>query len=182
MGIVRNNIYIEGLTLENDLPGKIKGQLVEFTETEYIYIPENRFAIRTIDNISIKVAAEPGRTINAPTGRIVVLDGIKKINITYKTMDYYQNIASINFEVPFNNFIDIPNNCGDLKKADIYVVDAYFKLINSRQIYCHILYMMDANHDVKSPSGKSNTTPPITLTTMGNEDFDREHTVYTDTY
>lgn len=156
MGVLRNSINIEGITLEENLPKKINGQLIEFSETEYFYLSDNQYAIRNISKIEVKIKAEPGRVINAATGKIIVLDGVKKINIVYRPLEYYQNYNQVVFETPFNTFIDMPTDAGELKSVETFIVDAYFKVINNRKLYCHMLYMVNVAYDSKNAIGKYN--------------------------
>lgn len=178
MEILRNSIIISGIASEKDLPRQINGQLLEFSETDYIYMPENRLDINNISKIEVKLDTKEGRVINAPTGRIIVLDGVRKINITYTAVGYYQSYYNANIELPFNTFIDLPNNAGEVKLMKAYIIDAYFKLINCRKIYNHMLYMIDV--DYQTIGTRSSTDTTINIKTLYPGDYEEENVVYTD--
>jgi hypothetical protein len=144
MGILRNSIEVIGIASDEELPKQINGQIIEYSETDYIYVPENRPLIYNISKIEVKVNIKESRTIDAPTGRIVVLEGSRKLSITYRPVGYYDENYTLKFDLPFNSFIDLPNNSGDIKSIDIYVIDAYFKPVSSRKIYCFMVYMINA--------------------------------------
>lgn len=146
MGILRNSIEVIGLATEDELPKKINGQLIEYSETDYIYVPENRPLIYSISKIEIKLNVKESRIIEAPTGKIIILDGSRKLNITYRPAGYAEENYVLKFDLPFNTFIDLPNSARDIKSIDIHAVDAYFKLMNSRKIYCFIVYMINADY------------------------------------
>lgn len=144
MGILRNSIEVIGIADEAELPKQINGQLIEYSETDYIYVPENRPLIYNISKIEVKLNIKESRTIDAPTGRIIVLEGSRKLNITYRPLGYYDENYTLKLDLPFNSFIDLPNNSGDIKSIDIYAADAYFKLVSSRKIYSFMVYMINA--------------------------------------
>lgn len=181
MGIIRNSINILGITPEEELPKQINGQIIEFSENDYIYIPENMPAISSIHKIEVKVESKPGRTINAPTGKIIVMDGIRKIYLTYVPVGYYQNYYTVNFELPFNTFIDLPNNAGEISSIETYIADAYFKMINGRKVYDHIIYIINVNYP-STPTAASVADRSIKITTLAHGDYDEESVVYVDDY
>lgn len=152
MGLLRNFIDISGITPEGDLPDKIKGQLLEYSEIEYFYIPEDKPAINSIYQISVKVELLSTRAINAPLGKIVVLDGVKKVKIVYTEFGENGAVSALDIELPFNTFIDIPKENGDIDKVNIFIADAYFKKIDNRKLYSFILYIIDVSYDKSSNS------------------------------
>lgn len=147
MGILRNSIEVVGISTVEELPREIKGQLIEYSETDYIYVPENRPLIYNISKIDLKLSIKESRSIDAPTGKIVILEGSRKINITYKPASYYEGNYILKLDLPFNSFLDIPNNSGEIKSIDIYPIDAYFKMMSSRKIYCFMVYMINVIHE-----------------------------------
>lgn len=146
MGILRNSIEVEGISSEEELPKEINGQVIEYSETDYIYVPENRPLINNISKIEVKVTIKESRTIEAPTGRIIILEGSRKISITYRPVGYKENY-NLKLDLPFNTFVDIPNNAGEIKSINIYTVDAYFKMMNSKKIYSFMVYMINVVHE-----------------------------------
>jgi hypothetical protein len=197
MGIIRNSINIEGITSAENLPRVIHGQLIEFSETEYFYLTENQYGIRNISKIEVKINAKPGREVEAPTGKIVILDGVKRIEILYTTQDYFQSYSKAVFEIPFNTFIDMPNDADALKSVNIYVVDAYFKLMSSRKVYAHLMYMIDVKYDTKKAGAGYNKIDTkysseipqistfdktITVRTLNTDDYNEETVFYREDY
>lgn len=149
MGILRNSIEVTGIASEEELPKQINGQLIEYSETDYIYVPESRPLIYSVSKVKVDVNIKESRTVNAPTGRIVILEGSKRLSITYRPIGYYEENYTLKFDLPFNTFIDLPNNAGDIKSVDIYVVDAYFKLMNNRKLYSFMVFMVNAVYQSK---------------------------------
>jgi hypothetical protein len=164
MDIVRNSIIISGIAAENELPKGINGQLIEYSEIDYAYIPGNMPPVSRINKIDVKVSCQHGRTINAPSGRIIVLDGTKNISLDYISSGYYQGDYTVNLEMPFNTFIDLPNNAGEVKAVDVYIVDAYFRMVSSGKIYNHILYMVNVSYPIISEKRRIETD--INITTL----------------
>lgn len=147
MGILRNSIEVIGISNEEELPREINGQLIEFSETDYIYVPENRPLINNISKMEVKLNIKESRTVEAPTGRIVILEGSRKVNVTYKPVGNYSGNFTLKLDLPFNSFIDIPNKSGEVKSIDIYILDAYFKMMSSRKIYSFMVYMINVVHE-----------------------------------
>lgn len=146
MGIVRNSINITGITSEDKLPRRIKGQIVEYSEVEHISIPEENPRIRTIHQISFKVDSKVSRTINSPTGKILILDGRKKIKIIYSHKSDSKKSTVLDIQLPFNTYIDLPDDAAEVEDINIYVLDAYFDLLESRKLYYHVLYWINVEY------------------------------------
>ena len=53
--MLRNFISVTGITQENDLPKKAKGELLQHSEVDYIFIPSNRPRVKELTHISISV-------------------------------------------------------------------------------------------------------------------------------
>jgi hypothetical protein len=143
MGIIRNSIDITGITPEDELPQKISGQLIEYSEVEHIYIPEDRPRLGNIHQISIDLETTSHRIIKAPTGRIIVLDGIKKLKIIYSRKGYSDRANIVNLQIPFNTFIELPKTSINIEDIGIHIVDAYFNQIEARKLYSYTLYMVN---------------------------------------
>jgi hypothetical protein len=169
MGLLRNFIDISGITPESDLPDKINGQLLEFSEVEHFYIPEDKPGIKNIYQMSVKVEILSTRTIKAPLGRIIVLDGVKKIKILYTGCSHEDAASLVDIELPFNTFVDIPKEGPDIDHVNIFIADAYFKAIDSRKLYSFILYMIDVGYDkASSYEGKNrNLTKTVNNANVG---------------
>lgn len=150
MGIIRNFIDITGITPEEELPNKINGEIVQYSEVDYIFVPDNKQEISSIYQIFINIVIKSSRTINAPLGKIVVLDGIKKIKLIYTEKNETDKASILNLELPYNTFIELPKDAGMVKNINVNIVDAYFALIDSKKIYSNILYMLNVNYDNNS--------------------------------
>ena len=155
MGIIRNSIDIIGITPEDELPKKINGQLIEYSEVEHIYIPEDSPRLGNIHQISIDLKTTSHRIIKAPTGEIIVLDGVKKLKVIYSRKGYSDRANIVNLQIPFNTFIELTNTPIKVEDIDIHIVDAYFTRIGSRKLYSYTLYMVNV------PLPKSEASPTL---------------------
>ena len=144
--MLRNFIDIIGITKEEDLPSKINGQIIQYSEVDYIDIPEDKPKINDIYQIAIKADINSTRTINAPTGKIVVVDGEKSFKIIYSEKSPSEKANILNLKLPFNTFIDIEDKQEEIKKIDIYILDVYFKIVTSKKLYSYVLYMINVQY------------------------------------
>jgi hypothetical protein len=147
MGILRNGIDIVGITPENELPTKDRGQIIEYSELDYIFIPDERPRVHRIHNVSIKIDISSSRIINASFGRIIVLDGVRKIKVIYTQRGHSDKACILNIEAPYNTFIDVPKGIASINSIDVHIADAYFGIADSRKIYNHTLYLVDVDYD-----------------------------------
>lgn len=146
--VLRNFIEITGITPEEDFPVNMKDKLIVYSESDYLFIPSNKLPIKTINGVDLKLEIKSYKVIDYKAGRLIVLDGIKKIKIIY---DAYKKTKerTLVFELPYNTFFELTEdiNYTDYDKyarrTDIYIADAYFNLINSKKIYSHIVYMIN---------------------------------------
>ena len=152
MGIIRNSIHITGITPEDELPKKIKGQLIEYSEVEHIYIPEEKPKLGNIHQITIDLETISHRLINAPTGKIIVLDGIKKLKIIYSHKGYEDRVNIANIKIPFNTFIEFPKDSMKVEDISIHIVDAYFTPVQPRKLYSYTLYMVNVTMPKNEPT------------------------------
>ncbi|MCQ1530739.1 hypothetical protein [Lutispora saccharofermentans] len=146
MGIVRNFIDIIGITPESELPGVNRGEIIEYSDHETIFIPEQRIKIESIYQIMIDLELKSERLINAPQGKIYVLDGVKKLKIIYTDKDGEGKAKILNLERPFNTFMDLPQGAW-IENIKLFIADAYFQLLDERNIYSYCLYMIDARYN-----------------------------------
>lgn len=140
MDIVRNGINIEGITEENELPAEISGQLIELSETENLLIDKD-IKIRNIHKISVNIEIKGTKIINAPLSRIFVIDGYKKLEISY--FDTENNLKAFKLDSPFNIFFDVENSSAEVDEMRLHIADAYFELTAGSVLYCYIIYMAD---------------------------------------
>jgi len=142
MEIVRNFINILGLADVNELPGNIGGQTIQYSESETIFIPKNRPDIKSIFQILIEVEIKSTRIIKTPNNNTVIIDGIKKLKIIYTQSDSSGKAIFMDLELPFNTFAELPKHV-ELDKINIYILDAYFTLIDERKIYSHFVFVVN---------------------------------------
>lgn len=150
MDIVRNFINISGIADENDLPNKINGQVIQYSEADTIYIPENQPEIQSIFQIIIDIKITGSRKIQTPVGYSLVLDGIKKLKIIYTDTEGTGKANFIDIVIPYNTFVEASDNI-NLGNVSVYVIDAYFDILDKRRIYSSMLYLIN----VLSPSSSS---------------------------
>ncbi|HEX9061051.1 MAG TPA: hypothetical protein VF941_12800 [Clostridia bacterium] len=144
MELVRNFINISGLADENDLPAVIKGQLIQYSEVETIFIPDNHPDVKSIFQIMIKVEITNSRSIKTPTGYTVVLDGVKKLKIIYTQNDDSGKAVFLDLQLPYNTYVELPGHI-KIDTISVFILDAYFNLIDRRKIYSHLLYMVNVS-------------------------------------
>lgn len=146
MGIIRNSIDVVGITPENQLPKEVKGQLIEYAETEDIDIPKEKAGMYNILQINIKAHIKSNRIINTSFGKIIVLDGVKKLKIMYTEGEYTDKANIVNLKLPFNTFIELSKEDEEIDVIKVYIMDAYFELIDERKLYSHIIYLVDVHY------------------------------------
>ena len=152
MGILRNSIDVIGITPESELPNRVNGQVVDLADIETLFIPEEYSAIEKILQVTIDLEIKSKRNIRAPLGRIIVIDGIKKLKICYKSKGNTDKVNVVNLQLPYNTFVDLPKGKIVVENIKVHIADAYFDLTGSRRIYSHILYVVEVNY--KSSSQK----------------------------
>lgn len=148
--MIRNSINVIGITPENKLPNKIIGQIIEYSETETIFITEGKHKIRNISQIEFKIKLTSNRVITAPLGKVVVLDGIKKFRLKCSKKDSSKIESTVELETPYNAFFELPQVTTQYSHAEVYILDAYFQLINSNKLYSHIIYLINVIYSDKS--------------------------------
>lgn len=154
MEIVRNFINVAGLADENNLPDKVKGQLIQYSEIDTIFIPDNQPDIKSIFQIMIKVEIRSSRSIKTLAGYTVILDGVKKLKIIYTQNDASGKAVFLDLELPYNTFVELPDYI-KIDNIDVLILDAYFNLLDKRRIYSHLLYLVNVS---TTPTESSNTS------------------------
>lgn len=157
MGITRNSIDVVGITPEDQLPKEVKGQLIEYAETENINIPKEKAGIYNVLQISIKADIKSNRMISTAFGKIIVLDGVKRIKIMYTEGEYNDKANIVNVKLPFNTFIELSEKDKEIEEVKLYILDAYFEVINERMLYSHIIYLVDVHYKNDEETQKENT-------------------------
>lgn len=150
--MLRNFISVTGITQESNLPKDIKDALLCHSDIDYIFIPSSRPKIKEITHIAIRVELKNQRIIKAPTGTIVVLDGVKKLKISYVPLGHSRKNIQLEIDVPYNTFIELPDGVENLNNLDIYIADAYFEVVEVRKIYNYTLYMINIDCSEESQS------------------------------
>lgn len=151
MDIIRNFINISGLADENDLPKSVDGQIIQYSENDIIYIPDAQPEIQSVFSIMIKTEVKSSRKINTPLGTTVILDGLKRLKMIYSSKGDGDKANFLDLELPFNTFVELPKDISP-RDIEIYVIDAYFSLLDGRRLYSHILYMVYVNFDLNELS------------------------------
>lgn len=159
MGLVRNNINIEGLSLEEELPQKVDGQLVTYSETESLYIPEDKPEAKDIYEISLEIDIKSKRTIKTAFGKLIVIDGVKKFKMLYAENNEASSASIAAYKTPYNTFFEVPNSTEEILDISVHILDAYFQLLDGRKIYSHYIFQLSINYDRKQvaapPSAQS---------------------------
>lgn len=162
--MIRNFINVVGITDESELPTECPGQFVEYSETDYLFLPEATPSVNTLYEVNLGIEILNSRIINMQNSRVYILDGNKKFKITCSSKDKSNKPLTFKFNYPFNAFIDIENN-DNVKSAKVFVLDAYFHLINPKTIYSNITYLIsveysDTAKDYISPVSPKNSSNP----------------------
>lgn len=150
MGVIRNFIEILGIEAEEDLPEKSLGQLVKYDESECIFIPEDKVGIKDIFQIAIDIDIKSKRTINTKDCKTIVIDGIKKLKIIYSPDQNLNQspdkMVMLNLQLPYNTFVELPMESGDIDIMNLHILDAYFDIIDKRTIYGYLVYLLDIRY------------------------------------
>lgn len=88
----------------------------------------------------------------------------KKLKIIYTSGSSLDSANLLTISTPYNTFVDIPDGYTGLDKAEVYIMDAYFSLLDGRRIYSHILYL------VHTVCGKGSTKKTVCDTSIYDED------------
>lgn len=140
MGIVRNFIDIEGITSSEELPKEIKGQLIQTSEIENIYIGNKVSNIKNIYQIIINMYLKSQRIIDTKIGKVIVADFIRNYKIIYYDNNNVVNILEL--KLPYNTFIELDKN-KEIYDVKAYIVDSYFELIDNDTLYNYSLYFIN---------------------------------------
>ena len=147
MGILRNSINIEGIISEEDIPNKMNGQMIRYSEIETLYVPDDKPEIKNIYEISMNVKIKSSRTVHAPFGKIIIVDGIKEYKIIYTENTEFNKVNILYLKVPYNTFIELPRGIDGILDTKIYILDAYFDLLESKKIYGNFVYLVDVHYN-----------------------------------
>ncbi|WP_163195866.1 hypothetical protein [Clostridium thermarum] len=141
--MLRNFISVTGITPESNLPKEIKGELLQHSDIDYIFIPGSKPKAKEVTHVGIQVEIKDQRIIKAPTGTIVIVDGVKKLKLSYVPLGHSKRNIQLELELPYNTFIELPEGVEKIKGIDLYVADAYFELVEGRKIYSYVFYMLN---------------------------------------
>lgn len=147
--MLRNFISVTGITQEKDLPKRVKGELLQHSDIDYIFIPGNRPRAKELTHISISVDIKNRRIIKGPMGNVVILDGLKKLKVCYIPESRSKRTIQVELYLPYNTHIELPDEVKDIENVNIYIGDAYFELLEGRKIYSFIFYMLDLEYKSK---------------------------------
>jgi hypothetical protein len=156
MSTIRNFINIIGITPEDELPNENKGEMIIYSDIETLFIPEDKPAIKNIYEIKTDVTLTSSRAIETPAGKIIILDGRKNFEIIYSGNDGSNTANILTLNYPYNSFFELPIKHINNYSKNIFILDAYFHLIESRKIYCHIIYLVNVDFENKKTGEKQN--------------------------
>lgn len=144
MGVVRNFIDIIGI--KEDIPLKFDGYTIEYEDKENIFIPKDSGKIDVIYQIVVDLEVKSHRVISLPTGKVCVIDGIKKIKIVYTDIEQKGKANILELKLSFNVSVNLPHRDIHIEDIDIFLADAYFDKINEEIIYGYYLYIINISH------------------------------------
>lgn len=99
-------IDISGITPTTQFPKcPPRHPSTEFCETDKLCIPSPSPNIFEIIEVSVTLLICSSKIICNPTGRKVIVEGIKKIKVTFAADDPCHSVHCANFEVPFCSLI-----------------------------------------------------------------------------
>lgn len=166
MRLLRNFIDVLGITNENELPTITNGQQIIYSDTDYIFVPENKPKVKDLYQISVNVDITSTRVINSGSDKIVVVDALKKLKIVYTQADNNEKASILTLELPYNTFFQAEKGSNGFEEVHIYIADAYFEVIEGNKIYNHMLYFLEISKQKNlkniSKFTKSNNVNEIT--------------------
>lgn len=152
MEVIRNSINIIGIASSDILPNEINDQIIQYSDVETIFIPQNKPDISNIFEIMIEIEIKSKRIIDTNIGKTVILDGLKKYKIIYS--EESSSKANILYlSTPYNTFVEIPQN-ENISACNIFVIDAYFSKLSTRKIYSHLVLLVDVNYSTNYSDNK----------------------------
>ena len=143
MGIERNGIDITGISPESELPSEVNGDNIKYSEVENIYMPEHKPRIKKIMQISVTVDILSKREIKSIAERIIVYDGLKHLKIIYMDKEETSRANIVNIDIPFNTFVELPKESNGEIETKVFIVDAYFHILDGKRIYSNIIYLLN---------------------------------------
>ena len=146
MDVVRNFIKVSGIADEQELLSIVSGQIIQYSENDTIFIPENMPEIENLFNVVIDIDIRKSRRVNTTLGSTIILDGLKLLKVIYASKEDGGRVRLVDLELPYNTFVELPKNVAAFDTR-VYIIDAYFSLLDSRRIYSHIVYLVYANHE-----------------------------------
>lgn len=149
MDKVRNFIHIIGTASNHELPKKIDGQIVQYSDVESILIPSDKPNANNIYEIIIELEITSTKQISIPLNNLLIVDGIRKFKIMYISDDNNKEAIMFNISKPYNTFIELPKGVYDILDVNVYIIDSYFHLVNNREIYNYNLYLVNVKYDDK---------------------------------
>lgn len=147
MGEVRNFIHILGITPSHELPNKMHGQIVLYSDIENLNIPLDRPNAKSVYEIIIELEITSSRKVSIPSNDILIIDGLRKFKIIYMSEDENKEAIIIDIIKPYNTFVELPKKIDDIQDIKVYILDSYFDLIDKREIYNYNLYLINVVYD-----------------------------------
>lgn len=156
MGIIRNSIIVDGLAKEEELPKEVFGQIVRSSQVETLFIPPSKSEAKSVKKVEIRLNIDSNRIVRGVTEKMVILGGLNNYRIFYKE-NSPEEIGSIaNIQIPFNTYMDLPEDIIKIKGINVFILDAYFHLMDSRRLYAYFVYLIELQYDDKIDKPSTN--------------------------
>lgn len=138
--MIRNFINIKGIASEKDIPEFIHGESYEYSECDYVDIPNGYPDISSIYEASISLEISNYRTITLKHNKVITLDGRKKFKFMYTSTEN-NKISMLDLTLPYNTFFEI-NSDTNIKNAEVYILDAFIEKVSPKKIYYFLVFMV----------------------------------------
>lgn len=142
MGIIRNLINVEGIAQESDFNIQPNDNIIKYSCVETLFIPSNKPEAKKINEINIKLQITDERILKSGIGKSLVLGGLKNYKVSYVENSPEATKCTACIQEPYITYLDISNDISEVEKSYVYIIDAYFHLMDSRRIYAHFVYLI----------------------------------------
>ncbi|QNO14034.1 hypothetical protein HYG86_04225 [Alkalicella caledoniensis] len=156
MGIIRNSIIVDGLAKEEELPKEVYGQIVRSSQVETLFIPPSKSEAKSIKKVEISLNIDSNRIVRGATEKMVILGGLINYRIFYKENSPEEIDSITNIQIPFNTYMDLPEDTIKIKGINVFILDAYFHLMDSRKLYAYFVYLIELQYDDKIDKPNTN--------------------------
>ena len=134
-------IEIEGLYKPDNNINYCQYPKKEFIKEINLKIPKQKPNIEKLAKILIKADIIKNKIIDTPEGSKAIIQGKINKQIYYVADNPEQSVHAAHFEIPFCNFIKLPD-CYKIKKIKVYVEDVSSVVVNPRKINeCVVIFI-----------------------------------------